>query len=85
MLFGNALLQKSEQFWPENDTVAGNTVVAGGKEIGIYICRVKFSVNNTKGKDIACANFKNDVVEIIPLSRKILETFLNKGQYRKWL
>jgi len=81
---GNALLQKSEQFWPEDDTVAGNTVVAGGKEIGIYICRVKFSANKTKDKeDRTCSNFKNDVVEIIPLNRKVLERFLAKGQCRK--
>ncbi|MEA3547379.1 MAG: helix-turn-helix transcriptional regulator [Thermodesulfobacteriota bacterium] len=76
---GNALLQKSEQFWPEADTKTSNTVVAGGKEIGIYICHVKFSEDKTKCKDMAYENFENDVVKTIPLDRKVLEKFLTKG------
>lgn len=76
---GNALLQKSEQFWPEADTKTSNTVVAKGKEIGIYICHVKFSEDKTKCKDMAYEIFENDVVETIPLDRKVLEKFLTKG------
>lgn len=80
---GNTLLQKSEQFWPEADAVTSNTVVTGGKEIGIYICHVKFNEDKTKCKDRAYENFENDVVKIIPLNRKVLEKFLTKGQRRK--
>ena len=77
---GNALLQKSEQFWAATDKVGSNTVVTGGKEIGIFICHVKLSEDKTKGKDSACGNFENDVVKIIPLNQKVLEKFLTKGQ-----
>ncbi len=80
---GNALLQKSEQFWPDPDSAISNTVVIGGKEIGIYICHVKFCEDKIKGDDRACGNFDNDVVKIIPLNRKVLEKFLTKGQCRK--
>ena len=76
---GNALLQKSEYFWPENGTGGSSTVVAGGKEIGIYICQVEFSEQNTKSENWAYENFENDVVKVIPLNRKVLEKFLNKG------
>ena len=34
------------------------TVTVGGKEIGIYICEVEFSGENTKGKDSAYENFE---------------------------
>jgi transcriptional regulator with XRE-family HTH domain len=76
---GNALLQKSEYFWPENGTGANHTVVAGGKEVGIYICQVTFSAQNTKSEDWAYENYENDVVKVIPLHRKVLEKFLTKG------
>ncbi len=73
---GNALLQKAENFWPENGNGSCNTVVSGGREIGIYICQVEFSEQNTKREDWAYENFENDVVKVIPLSRKVLEKFL---------
>lgn len=82
---GNALLQKSEQFWAATDKVGSNTVVTRGKEIGIFICQVKLSEDKTKGKDSACENFENDVVTIMPLNRKVLEKFVAKGQRRKTL
>jgi hypothetical protein len=75
----NALLQKYEYFWPENGTGESCTVIARGKEIGIYICHVEFSEQNTKSEDWAYENFENDVVKVIPLNRKVLKKFLNKG------
>lgn len=80
---GNALLHKSEQFWPESDVETCNTVVTGGKEIGIYICRVKFSEDKKNGQASICESFENDAVSIIPLNCKVLEKFLSKGQCRK--
>lgn len=75
---GTALLQKSEQFWPEPDSDQNHTVVVGGKEIGIYLCRVKISKDAGKGNDRVCEAFENDAVDIIPLCRKVLEKFLTK-------
>ncbi len=75
---GNALLQKSEQFWPESDTETRNTVVTGGKEIGIYICQVKFSKEKINGQASIFENYENDKVTIIPLDRKVLKKFLTK-------
>ncbi|MBU0944717.1 MAG: helix-turn-helix transcriptional regulator [Proteobacteria bacterium] len=75
---GNALLQKSEDFWPENGAGGSSTVVAGAKEIGIYVCQVEFSEQHTKSEDWAYENFENDVVKVIPLHRKVLEKFLKK-------
>ncbi len=80
---GNALLQKSEQFWPEADAVTSNTVVARGKETGIYICRVEFSEDKKNGQASICESFENDVVTIVPLNCKVLEKFLSKGPCRK--
>lgn len=54
-------------------------MVVGGKEVGIYICQVEFSEENSKSKDGAHENFENDVVKVIPLNRKVLKKFLNKG------
>jgi hypothetical protein len=75
---GNALLQKSEYFWPDDDTGVGNTVIAGGKEIGVYICQVTFSEEKTKSDGWAYENYENDMVNVIPLSHKVLKKFLNK-------
>ena len=77
---GNALLQKSEKFWPEPDTKPNNTFVAGHKEIGIYICHVKFSEETVKRDDRAYEDLENDVVDVIPLNHKVLEKFLFQGQ-----
>jgi len=44
---------------------------------------MKISKNKRKGNDSACDIFENDVVEIIPLNRKVLEKFLTKGASRK--
>ncbi|TKB06590.1 helix-turn-helix transcriptional regulator [Desulforhopalus sp. IMCC35007] len=76
---GNALLQKSEYFWPDNGNGENCTVVAGGKEIGVYICQVEFCEQNTKSEDWAYENFENDMVKIIPLNRKVLKKYLDKG------
>jgi hypothetical protein len=77
---GTALLQKSEQFWQEHDGNHNNTVVSGGKEIGIYLCRVRIGKDAGKEDDRVCEIFGNDAVEIIPLARKVLEKFLARGQ-----
>ena len=77
---GNALIHKSEKFWPEPDSKSSNTFVAGPKEIGIYICHVKFSEETLKRDDRAYEDLENDVVDVIPLSPKVLEKFLMKGQ-----
>ncbi len=75
---GTALLQKSEQFWPDPDTGYGNTVVSGGKEIGVYLCRIKIRRSTGKLNNRVCRRFNDDLVEIVPLSRKVLEKFLLK-------
>ena len=73
---GMALLRKPEQFWPEEGGNHGNTVILGGKEIGIYLCRVKIHQEAGKEGDPVCEIFENDAVEILPLSRKVLGKFL---------
>ena len=80
---GTALLQKSEQFWPDPDGGRNQTVISGGKEIGIYLCRVKISKNAGKRNDRVCETFENDSVEIIPLHHTVLEKFLAKGKDRE--
>ena len=76
-------VQKSEQFWPAPDGGRNQTVVSGGKEIGIYLCRVKMSKNAGKGNDRVCETCGNDGVEIIPLHHTVLEKFLAKGKDRE--
>ncbi len=76
---GNALVQKSEQFWPDEHTKTSNTVKVGAKEIGIYLCMFEFCGENSKVTDGAYENFENDTVKVFPLSRKVLKKFLNKG------
>lgn len=75
---GNALIRKYEQFWPETDADMKNMVTVGGKEVSIYICHVLLS-EDKKGCDYACENYENDVVEVLPLNRKVLEKYLARG------
>jgi hypothetical protein len=76
---GNALLKNSEKFWPDSESASGNTISIGDKEIGIYICHVKFSEESQKESGMAYENLENDVVDVIPLHRKVLNKFLSKG------
>ncbi len=73
---GNALLQKSEQFWPETDSKDCNTIVLGKREVGVYICQVAFSEEGKNVQDWAYESFENDVVNVISLSHKVLSKFL---------
>lgn len=79
---GNALLNNSEKFWPDSDSASGNTLSICDKEIGVYICHVKFCEVNRKESGMAYENLENDVVDVIPLHRKVLNKFLSKGQCR---
>ena len=76
---GNALLQKSELFWPENDSKDCNTVIAGKREVGVYICQVTFVEEDKDAHDWAYESYENDVVKVTPLNKGVLEKFLPKG------
>jgi len=73
---GNALLEKSEQFWPETDSKDCNAIVVGKREVGVYICQVTFSEEGKNVQDWAYESFENDVVNVISLSHKVLSKFL---------
>ncbi len=77
---GDVLRRNPEKFWPGPDSNSNNTFKAGNKEIGVYICQVKFSKDKIKRNDLAYEDFENDEVEIKSMNRKVLEKFLSKGQ-----
>ena len=52
------------------------TVTKKDKEIGIYICRTKFSENEDKPDTWAEKDYEGDKVEVTPLSKEVLEKYL---------
>ncbi len=76
---GNALLKQPHNFWPESNSTQSNTVVTGDKEVGVYICKVTFSEEKNNDNSRAFEDYEQDKVEVIPLSRKVLEKYLAKN------
>lgn len=54
------------------------TVVRNSNEIGVYICRVKFSNFDKDAESWTERDYDNDEVEVMPLNRSVLDRYLPK-------
>lgn len=54
------------------------TVVRNSNEIGVYICRVKFSDSGKDAEFWTERDYDNDEVDVMPLNRAVLDRYLPK-------
>jgi len=88
----NELIVHPEKFWNGNDEdntagskrsrsknkADGNIVTRHNKEIGVYICQVKFTRPSGNGGSWTEKDYEGDEVEVKPLARSILDKYLPK-------
>jgi hypothetical protein len=88
----NELIVHPEKFWIGNDEdktagskrscsknkTDGNIVSRHNKEIGVYICKVKFTRPSGDGGSWTEKDYEGDEVEVKPLARSMLDKYLPK-------
>jgi len=88
----NELIVHPEKFWVNNDEdktagskrarsknkADGNIVTRHNKEIGVYICRVKFTQPSGNGGAWTEKDYEGDEVEVKPLAGSVLDKYLPK-------
>jgi hypothetical protein len=88
----NELIVHPEKFWSDNEedktdgskrsrsknTTDGNIVTRHKKEIGVYICNVKFTRPGGNGGSWTEKDYEGDEVEVKPLASSMLDEYLPK-------